>query len=114
MGLRLVDTIGSQNISWEMDYPHSDSCWPTGPEDLHRDMTAAGLGDDDIADITHRTAMRWFSYDPFEHIPREQATVAALRKQAEGHDIATRSMGRGRMESESVNIGELQKTATGR
>ena len=26
VGLRLVDQIGSQNVSWEMDYPHSDSC----------------------------------------------------------------------------------------
>ena len=58
--------------------------------------------------------MRWFDYDPFEHIAREEATVAALRKQAEGHDICVRSMGRGRVESEALNIGELSKTATGR
>jgi predicted TIM-barrel fold metal-dependent hydrolase len=114
VGLRLVDTIGSKNISWEMDYPHSDSCWPTGPEDLHRDMTAAGLSDADIDNITHQTAMRWFSYDPFQHIAREDASVGALRKRAAGHDIAIRSMGRGRMESETLNIAELQKTASGR
>jgi predicted TIM-barrel fold metal-dependent hydrolase len=114
VGLRLVDAIGSENIAWEMDYPHSDSCWPTGPEDLDRDLSAAGLGDSDIGNITHRTAMHWFQYDPFQHIAKEDATVAALRKRAEGHDIAIRSMGRGRMEAEAPNIGELSKTATGR
>ena len=97
-----------------MDYPHSDSSWPTGPEDLHRDITAAGLSDTDIDNITHRTAMRWFDYDPFQHIAREEATVAALREQAEGHDIAIRSMGRGRIGAAALNIGELSKMATGR
>ena len=58
--------------------------------------------------------MRWFDYDPFQHIAREDATVAALRSKAEGHDISVRSMGRGRVESEALNIGELSKTATGR
>ena len=43
-----------------------------------------------------------------------EATVAALRSRAEGHDISVRSMGRGRVESEELNIGELAKTATGR
>jgi hypothetical protein len=114
VGLHLVDRIGSENISWEMDYPHSDSSWPTGPEDLARDLTAGGVGDTDIANITHRTAMRWFDYDPFEHIPPEEATVAALRRQAEGHDIATRSMGRGRVQADLLNIGEMSKIATGR
>jgi hypothetical protein len=114
VGVSLVDRIGSQNVCWEMDYPHSDSAWPVGPEDIYRDITAAGLSDDDINAITHGTAMRWFQYDPFAHIPKEQATVGALRKQAEGHDIAIRSMGRGAMEHESVNIAELSKTATGR
>ncbi len=58
--------------------------------------------------------MRWFDYDPFQHIPREEASVAALRSKAEGHDISVRSMGRGRMDAEAVNIGELAKTVTGR
>jgi hypothetical protein len=114
VGLKLVGDIGSENVAWEMDYPHSDSCWPTGPEDLHRDITNAGLADADIDNITHATAMRWFQYDPFQHIARGDATVGALRKQAEGHDVGIRSMGRGAMESGGVNIAELQKTATGR
>jgi predicted TIM-barrel fold metal-dependent hydrolase len=114
VGLRLVDQIGSGNIAWEMDYPHSDSAWPNGPEDLARDIGAAGLSDVVIDDITHRTAMRWFDYDPFQHIARDQATVSALRTRAAGHDIAIRSMGRGAVGSELLNIGEMSKIATGR
>ncbi len=114
VGLQLVDRIGSANVSWEMDYPHSDSSWPTGPEDLHRDITAAGLADDAVADLAHRLGMRWFDYDPFAHIARSDATVGALRARAKGHDVSIRSMGRGRVETEGLNIGELSKTATGR
>ena len=44
---------------------------------LMRSLT--GVTDDEIDKITHLNAMRHFSYDPFAHIPREQATVSALR-----------------------------------
>ena len=115
VGVHLVDRIGSENICWEMDYPHSDSAWPRGPEDLHQDITSAGLSSTDIENITHRTAMRWFDYDPFEHVAKEAATVGALRHRAAGHDVATRSMGRGVMAGGSgLNIAELAKTAEGR
>ena len=114
VGVHLVDRIGSGNICWEMDYPHSDSAWPNGPEDLHADITSAGLGADDIANITHRTAMRWFDYDPFAHLSRDQATVGALRSLAVGHDIAVRSMGRGSFGVADLNLGEMSKMADGR
>ena len=58
--------------------------------------------------------MRWFQYDPFQHIPKEAATVGALRRRAAGHDITVRSMGRGRVETANLNIAELAKTAEGR
>jgi hypothetical protein len=35
--------------------------------------------------------MRWYSFDPFGHVPRELATVGALRGQADGHDVSIRS-----------------------
>jgi hypothetical protein len=41
--------------------------------------------------MTHLNAMRWYSFDPFAHVPREQATVGALRAAAEGHDVSIRS-----------------------
>jgi hypothetical protein len=47
--------------------------------------------DAEINKITHENAMRWYAFDPFAHVPREQATVGALREQAQGHDISIQS-----------------------
>ena len=30
-GVKLIDDIGLDMITWECDYPHSDSTWPTRP-----------------------------------------------------------------------------------
>ena len=49
--------------------------------------------DDEINKMTYENAMRWYSFDPFTHIPREQATVGALRKAAEGHDVSIKAAG---------------------
>lgn len=91
LGIKLRHEIGIDNICWEADYPHSDSMWPGAPEELHEDMERYAVSDSDINKMTHENAMRWYSFDPFSHVPREQATVGALRKQAEGHDITIRS-----------------------
>jgi hypothetical protein len=48
--------------------------------------------DDEINKITYENSMRWYSFDPFTHIPREQATVGALRKAAEGHDVSIQAL----------------------
>src|SRR4029078_7157043 len=34
IGIQLRHQIGIDNIAWECDYPHSDSSWPTAPEEL--------------------------------------------------------------------------------
>ena len=57
-------------------------------------MTEAGVTQDEADKITHENAMRWYSFDPFAHVPREQASVGALRSAAEGHDVSIRSMSR--------------------
>ena len=46
--------------------------------------------------MTYENAMRWYSFDPFTHISREQATVGALRKAAEGHDVSIQARSRTR------------------
>ena len=84
--------MGADRIMWEMDYPHSDSTWPHAPEQLWENISQ--LPDDEIHGITHRNAMRCFSFDPFKHRTREQATVAALRAEAAGVDVSIKSMGR--------------------
>lgn len=93
-GIYLRNQIGIDNISWECDYPHSDSAWPSAPEELAQLMTEAGVTDSEAAKITHENAMRWYSFDPFAHVPRERATVGALRRQAASHDVSIRSMSR--------------------
>jgi hypothetical protein len=82
--------------------------------DMHHNWTGQDLGDLTPTEQFLRNVLLCFISDPFEHISREDATVAALQRQAEGHDITVRSMGRGRVETDGLNIGELSKTATGR
>jgi len=85
VGVRNRDLIGVETITWECDYPHSDSTWPHAPEVLWESL--AGVPDDEIDAITHRNAIKHFSYDPFAHVPRERATVGALRAQAKHVDL---------------------------
>ena len=88
VGIALRDRIGIDNIAWEADYPHSDSMWPSAPEELASEFTTYAVPDADIAKMTHENAMRWFSFDPFSHMARAEATVGALRRQAAGHDVS--------------------------
>ncbi|MEZ5142347.1 MAG: amidohydrolase family protein [Acidimicrobiales bacterium] len=94
-GLEARDHLNLEMITWECDYPHSDSTWPESPERLFEALQAAEVPDDEVHRITHANAMRVFSYDPFAVIPREACTVGALRSQASaaGVDTAVRSLG---------------------
>jgi predicted TIM-barrel fold metal-dependent hydrolase len=112
IGLALRHEIGLDNIAWECDYPHSDSSWPSAPEELAR--VAADVPDGELARITYENACRWYSFDPFAHRPRERCTVAALRAEAPGHDVAVRPYDTGRVVrgAKGVAIGELAARAT--
>jgi predicted TIM-barrel fold metal-dependent hydrolase len=90
-GLALRDRIGIDNISWEADYPHADTPWPTGPEDLLMECTNAGMTDAEIDKVSHQNALRFMRYDPFQHIPEDQATVGALRALAPDVDTSETS-----------------------
>jgi predicted TIM-barrel fold metal-dependent hydrolase len=91
VGVELRDRIGVDNIAWEADYPHSDSMWPTAPEELTAVFAASAVPDDEVRKITHENAMRWYSFDPFAHVPKDDATVGALRRRAAGHDVSVMS-----------------------
>ena len=80
--LRLVDRMGEDTVAWECDYPHSDSTWPFSPECLKDELDGAGCSDDEIEAITWKNVARFFNYDPFTHVKREDATVGALRAKA--------------------------------
>ncbi len=90
-GLKNRHAVGVENITWESDYPHSDSTWPRSPETLMGELL--GVPDDEINAITHENAMRLFRFDPFRHVPKDHATVGALRAQAVDVDLAVKSRG---------------------
>jgi predicted TIM-barrel fold metal-dependent hydrolase len=111
--IQLRNLIGIDNIAWECDYPHSDSSWPHAPEELAQVAVDQGANAEEIGKISHQNAMRWYSFDPFTHRTREQSTVRALRAEAAGHDVSTRSYDKGRFEkSVGAEIGKLAKMAT--
>ena len=76
-GVDARHAIGIDNITWECDYPHSDSSWPHSPESVIKQLD--GVPDAEINKITYENAMRIFGYDPFATIPKEKATVGGLR-----------------------------------
>ena len=96
--------LNMDNVTWECDYPHSDSTWPHAPELAMKYLD--GVPDDEINRITHRNAMRIFQYDPFAHIPREKCTVGALRASAAGHDVTIRGRA-GRAEAKRTKATDL-------
>jgi predicted TIM-barrel fold metal-dependent hydrolase len=91
VGIEMRNRIGIDNICWEADFPHSDSMWPSAPEELGAEFDTYSVPQGDVRKMTHENAMRWYSFDPFAHIPKEQATVGALRAQSAGHDVSTMS-----------------------
>ena len=74
-GLKLRHEIGIDNIAWECDYPHTDTTWPESPELLWSEFQAAGATEEEIHKITWENACHFFDWDPFDHLPKEQATV---------------------------------------
>jgi predicted TIM-barrel fold metal-dependent hydrolase len=90
-GLLLRDRIGIENIAYEVDYPHSDCTFPGSPEELWEHLVDARCSDDEIALIGYENAARFLRFDPFQHVPKEEATVAALRARATDVDLSMRS-----------------------
>jgi hypothetical protein len=45
----------------------------------------------EIDKISHENALRWYGYDPFSVIPKDQATVGALRALATDVHTGTRT-----------------------
>jgi predicted TIM-barrel fold metal-dependent hydrolase len=104
-GLRLRDRIGVDIIAWECDYPHTDTTWPESPEFAWKELQDAGCDADDIDRITWQNACRFFGWDPFEHTPKEQATVGALRALATDVDVTRMSKHEWRKRNEAAGIG---------
>jgi len=113
VGVELRHKIGIDNICWEMDYPHSDASWPSPGEDLLQQGAAVGVPDDEIEKMAWRNAMRWYSWDPFQHRSTESSTVNALRGEVPGHDVGEKTYDHGRREHQvGIDLGELATNAT--
>jgi predicted TIM-barrel fold metal-dependent hydrolase len=104
-GLRLRDRIGIDIISWECDYPHTDTTWPESPEFAWNELQGAGCTDEEIHKITWQNACRFFDWDPFVHTPQEKATVGALRALAEDVDTTRMPRAEWRKRNEAAGIG---------
>ncbi len=90
-GVQMRHDVGIDTITWECDYPHSDTTWPEAPEILWRSLE--GVPDEDINKMTHENALRHFRMDAFAHRPREKCTAAALRAESPDVDLSLRSHG---------------------
>lgn len=100
VGMEVRHHLNMDHVHWECDYPHSDSTWPEAPEAAMRWLD--GLPREDVDRITHLNAMRNFRYDPFVHIPREEATVGALRARATDVDTTPVSYGTGKFADDGI------------
>lgn len=110
-GLVSKSALDLDMVTWECDYPHSDSNWPQSPEVFAE--SARGLSDEETDKITHLNAMRHFNYDPFSVLGgRQNCTVSALRSQVKDHDISIKSQLREGVEKLNLNLADLQKLAS--
>jgi predicted TIM-barrel fold metal-dependent hydrolase len=102
-GLLLRDRVGIDNIAFETDYPHSDCIFPGAPEDLWEKFEAAGMSDEECMKVGYQNAARFLRFDPFQLVPKEQATVGALRARATDVDVRTRSRAEYKAEYEAAH-----------
>ncbi len=94
VGVDMRHKMNIDMITWECDYPHSDSTWPHSPEQFMKQMQASNCSDVDINKIGHQNAMRLFNYDPFTALGgRDQCTVGALRAAAGDWDVSVVARG---------------------
>jgi predicted TIM-barrel fold metal-dependent hydrolase len=109
-GVANREFIGLDNISWECDFPHSDSTWPTSPETLGKSLV--GVPDEHIRKIGYENANRWFSFDPFTTRSKENSTVRALRAEAAGIDVANHHTNRTTSQMTGQELANLSKKLT--
>jgi len=93
-GIKNLAEVGEENVTYEVDYPHSDALWPDAAEHLWEQVKI--LTDDQIEKVTHLNAIKWFRFDDmFKHNRREDLTVGAChaRAKAKGVDVTPKSSG---------------------
>ena len=104
-GLQARNRIGVDILAWECDYPHTDTTWPESPELLWNELQAAGTTDEEIHKITWQNSVRFFGWDPFAHMAKEQSTVRALRALATDVDTSRMPRAEWRKRNEAAGVG---------
>lgn len=77
-GVEMRHKIGVETITWECDYPHSDTTWPRAPEILWESMK--NVPEKEVHAMTWENAAREFRYKFTKDLPKEKSTVGELRK----------------------------------
>ncbi|WP_299577243.1 amidohydrolase family protein [uncultured Williamsia sp.] len=60
VGMKLRDSVGIDNITWECDYPHSDSFWPKSRARAEEQLK--NVPDEDAAKIVELNARKWYAF----------------------------------------------------
>lgn len=88
-GIKNLDEIGEGNVTYEVDYPHSDALWPDAAELLWEQVKH--LSDEQIDKVTHKNAIRWLHHGTlFDRYKREELTVGACHARALAKGVDTR------------------------
>ena len=85
---RCATTSASTTCAGRPTTPTATRCGRPPPRSCDAVFAANDVPDDEVRKMSHENAMRWYSFDPFTHMPKEDATVGALRRKAAGHDVA--------------------------
>jgi hypothetical protein len=83
--------------------------WPNAPEVLWNSIKI--LSDEQIDKVTHKNAMRFFNFDPFQHHKREDLTVQSLRAKAAADKVDTTLLSAGGVATPLV-LGEAPRPVT--
>ncbi|MFP6607067.1 MAG: amidohydrolase family protein [Myxococcota bacterium] len=90
-GVKNRHDVGIDTITWECDYPHSDTTWPNAPERLWKSLE--GVPEAEIHQMTHENAIKFFQLDSFSHRSKEKCTAGALRAESPDVDLSLKSAG---------------------
>jgi predicted TIM-barrel fold metal-dependent hydrolase len=107
-GLQNLKFLNEDLVSYECDYPHSDTLWPEVPEHLWESVKH--LSETQIDKVTHANAARFWNFDLFQHHKREELSVGALRAKAAAAGVDTTPVSTGG--AAPLAAGETVRTVT--
>lgn len=102
---------GLERMTWEMDYPHSDSTWPDAAAVLWESMKS--IPREDVDKITHLNAMECYSFDPFHHLEREDCTVGSLKVRGAHVDLSFTDTGGAGAKPTGTDLGPITMAEIG-